>query len=164
MYRAQCKLFDGWKWLLLLGVGLTGSWQPSWKPGIVIIHISPRGDMKVKVSPLMCYSADLCMASPELWLCKPLSFPLCLLPLCLLDVVTFFLTLRWIFLILLDVSFLPCFPIAYADFNYILLIAFHRWASYAFLSLPLVFKSCLHLFRRVCPPLPLRQRILRFFC
>lgn len=62
----------------------------------------------------------------------------------------YFLTLRWIFLILQNVHILPCFPIAHSNFNYILLIAFHRWASSVFLSLPLVFKSCLHLFGCVC--------------
>lgn len=81
----------------------------------------------------------------------------------ILDVVTFFLTLRLIFLILLDVSFLPCFSIAYSDFNYILSIAFHGWASYVFLSLPLVFKSCLHLFWGVCFSPASRSYYLFFF-
>lgn len=157
MCRAWCKLLwiqgRTWKkWLLLLGVDLIhysalGSQVWSLSP------FHPWGEWRSKSMHWCCHSADRCFTIPDLWLSKPLSFPLCLLPLCLLDVVTFFfflLTSRLIFLMLLNVSFLSCFSIAYSHFNYILLIAFCRWASYVFLFLPLVLKWCLHLLRCVC--------------
>ena len=66
----------------------------------------------------------------------------------------FFLTLRLMFPVLLNVCFLSCFSIADSHFNYILLIVFCTWASYIFLSLPLVLWACLHLLRCVCFSLP----------
>lgn len=49
------------------------------------------------------------------------------------------------------------------DSHFILLIVFCRWASYIFLSLPLVLWACLHLLRCVCFSLPADLTSFFFF-
>ena len=101
--------------------------------------------MKVKVNPLMLLLSWSSRHHPgRPWLSKPLSFLLRLLPLCLLwDVVTYLPPpnhLRVLTLLHVRFFFHAFLSIAYSHFNYISLIAFHRWAFSIFLSLPLVFK------------------------
>lgn len=142
-----------WKEMAPAVWGWSHSLQCSWEPGVIFIPISPKRGMKVKIKALMLSLSWSLLHHP-----RPLTLQTAVLSTVPLASVLircgyfffFLLTSRLIFLMLLNVNFLSCFSIAYSHFNYILLIAFCRWASYVFLFLPLVLKWCLHLLRYVC--------------
>lgn len=100
-------------------IGMVPAPSRSWSHSIMT---TSSGGGQVSSSPLfhpwgkwrsqsmLCgpHSADHCVTTRTFHSPNP-CVPLCLLPVYFSDVVTLFLTLRWIFLILLHVSILSCF-------------------------------------------------------
>ena len=127
----------GWSWSHLF--------QLSWESGGIIIPISPMSGWRSK-SILWCScSADHRVTIPD-GPDSPNHCPFyCVSCLCAYYE-TWLLTspppnnLRVLTLLHVRFFFHAFLSIAYSHFNYISLIAFHRWAFSIFLSLPLVFK------------------------